>query len=154
MSQGCNKVEQLFADQKKIVQEHLDRRLENQAQREAKQRACRRFKDSLFFPELFEPQDEIPRSHEGTCRWIFGPPKVRGSQSPEDTVNEKLGDSDDKSLQDHSGDSLENYNCENQDDNDDKSQDENDDDSFDSESRTSKWSDFVVWLKNGKDTYW
>jgi hypothetical protein len=82
LSQGRNTVAQLLADQTVIIQKHIDRRLDDQAHKEAMERAQQQFKDSLFFPEIFARQDDIPKSHEGTCRWIFNSPQtVSGNNS-------------------------------------------------------------------------
>jgi len=82
LSQGRNTVAQLLADQTVVIQEHIDRRFDDQAYEEAMQRAQQQFKDSLFFPEIFARQDDIPKSHEGTCRWIFNSPQtVSGNNS-------------------------------------------------------------------------
>ena len=77
LDQGRGTVVQLLADQTVTIQEHVDRRFDDQACEEAMQRAQQQFKDSLFFPEIFARQDDVPKSHEGTCRWIFdSPPAV------------------------------------------------------------------------------
>jgi len=82
LSQGRNTVAQLLADQTVVIQKHIDRRLDDQAYKEAMERAQQQFKDSLFFPEIFARQDDIPKSHEGTCRWIFNSPQtVSGNNS-------------------------------------------------------------------------
>lgn len=73
LSQGRNTVAQLFSEQTIALREHIDRRFEDQAQRDAFEKAKQQFKESLFFPEIFARQDNITRSHEGTCRWIFWP---------------------------------------------------------------------------------
>lgn len=79
LSQGCNTVAQLLTDQTVIIQEHIDRRFDDQAYVETIQRAQQQFKDSLFFPEIFARQDDIAKSHEGTCRWIFDSPQAISS---------------------------------------------------------------------------
>lgn len=84
LSQGFSTVEQLLTNQTLEVRQHIDRRFNEQVHEEALQRAEQRFKDSLFFPEMFARQDDIPKSHEGTCHWIFGPnypESQRGSES-------------------------------------------------------------------------
>ena len=77
LSQGRDTVAKLLADQTLAIREHVDRRFNNQAYRDSVRRTQQQFKDSLFFPEIFARQDDISRSHEGTCRWIFGPPKIK-----------------------------------------------------------------------------
>lgn len=77
LAEGRNIVKQLLSDQTGIIKGHIDHQFENQAQREAKQRLRREFKENLFFPEIFARRDDIPRSHEGTCRWILKPLEQR-----------------------------------------------------------------------------
>jgi len=79
LRQGRNTVTQLFADQTVVIQEHIDRRFDDQAYKGAMQRAQQQFKDSLFYPEIFARQDDIPKSHEGTCHWIFDSPQAVAS---------------------------------------------------------------------------
>ena len=73
LSQGRNTFQQLLADQTLLIQKHVDRRLDAKANEEEVLKSQQRFKDSLFFPEIFARQEDISRSHEGTCKWIFGP---------------------------------------------------------------------------------
>ncbi|KAL8939359.1 MAG: hypothetical protein Q9216_003398 [Gyalolechia sp. 2 TL-2023] len=89
LSEGRNTYEQLLATHTTVIQEHIDRRFDAKAHEEAMLRAQQQFKDSLFYPEIFARQDDVARSHEGTCRWIFGPPKADDdiqSDSPSSTV--------------------------------------------------------------------
>lgn len=79
LREGRNTVAQLLADQTVIIQEHVDRRFDDQAYKGAMQRAQQQFKDSLFYPEMFARQDDIPKSHEGTCHWIFKSPQAISS---------------------------------------------------------------------------
>jgi len=79
LSQGRNTVAQLLADQTVIIQGHIDRRFDDQAFKKALQIARQRFKDSLFFPEISARQDDIPKSHERTCHWIFDSPRAISS---------------------------------------------------------------------------
>jgi len=79
LRQGRNTVAQLLADQTVIIQEHVDRRFHDQAYKGAMQRAQQQFKDSLFYSEIFARQDDIPKSHEGTCHWIFDSPQAVAS---------------------------------------------------------------------------
>ena len=71
LDQGRNTVAQILADHSLGIREHLDRRLNENAQADQKSKAHARFKDSLFYPEIYSRQDDIPSAHEGTCRWIF-----------------------------------------------------------------------------------
>ena len=73
LTEGRNTYEQLLATHITVINEHIDRRFDNNAHEEAKLRSWQQFKDSLFFPEINARQDDIVMSHEGTCRWIFGP---------------------------------------------------------------------------------
>ena len=74
LSQGRNTFQQLLADQTIVIRNHVDRRLDDKANEEEVLKSQQKFKDSLFFPEIFARQENISRSHEGTCKWIFGPP--------------------------------------------------------------------------------
>lgn len=95
LSQGLNTVTQLLAIQTVPIKQHIDRRFEEQAQSEAIRRVQKQFKDSLFFPEIFARQDDIPKSHEGTCHWIFGSNKVETRGEPRsDFESERDGDSE------------------------------------------------------------
>ncbi|KAL8827522.1 MAG: hypothetical protein Q9191_003134 [Dirinaria sp. TL-2023a] len=76
LSQGFNTVTQLLAIETVPIKQHIDRRFEDQAHSEAIRRVQKQFKDGLFFPEIFARQDDIPKSHEGTCHWIFASNKV------------------------------------------------------------------------------
>lgn len=76
LRKGRNSVAQLLADQTVIIQEHVDRRFDDRAYKEAMQRSQQQFKYSLFYPEIFARQDDIPESHEGTCHWIFKSPQA------------------------------------------------------------------------------
>ncbi|KAI4169210.1 MAG: hypothetical protein LQ343_005872 [Gyalolechia ehrenbergii] len=76
LSEGRNTYEQLLATQTTVLQKHVDRRFNDKTHEEAVLSARQQFKDSLFYPEIFARQDDIARSHEGTCRWIFGPPQA------------------------------------------------------------------------------
>ena len=67
---------QSLTNQTVALRTQLDRRLDNQVHTEAMDRMKQQFKDSLFFPEMFARQDDIPKSHEGTCYWIFDPSQV------------------------------------------------------------------------------
>lgn len=73
LSQEHNAFAQSMTNQTVALRTQLDRRLDNQVHTEAIERMKQRFKDSLFFPEMFARQDDIPKSHEGTCHWIFDP---------------------------------------------------------------------------------
>ncbi|KAL8918399.1 MAG: hypothetical protein Q9208_007369 [Pyrenodesmia sp. 3 TL-2023] len=72
LSEGRNIYEQVLATHTTTIKEHIDRRFHDRAHEEAKLRNWQQFKDSLFYPEITARQDDIARSHEGTCRWIFG----------------------------------------------------------------------------------
>lgn len=73
LSEGRNTYEQLLATHTTVIKEHIDRRFDDNEREEAKLRNWQEFKDSLIYPEIFARQDDIASSHEGTCRWIFGP---------------------------------------------------------------------------------
>ena len=94
LSEGRNTYEQLLdtnlATHTTVVTDHFDRRLDDKAHEEAKLRGWQQFKDSLSFPEINARQDDIAMSHEGTCRWIFGP-----TQAGDET--DSMGESSDAS---------------------------------------------------------
>lgn len=85
LSQGHSTVADLLANQSIVFREHLDRRLNDQARKEAEQRFRGQFKESLFFPEMFSRHDDIPKSHQGTCRWIFSGVEGEGEEPSENT---------------------------------------------------------------------
>ncbi|KAL8874728.1 MAG: hypothetical protein Q9198_006824, partial [Flavoplaca austrocitrina] len=73
LSEGRNTYEQVLASHTTEIKAHIDRRINGKADEEANHRHQRQFRESLFYPEINARQDDIVRSHEGTCRWIFGP---------------------------------------------------------------------------------
>ncbi|KAL8828970.1 MAG: hypothetical protein Q9170_006370 [Blastenia crenularia] len=73
LSEGRDTYEQLLAAQTTLIKEHIDRHFNDKAHQEASLKTQQRFKDSLFCHEIFARQDDVARSHEGTCCWIFGP---------------------------------------------------------------------------------
>lgn len=95
LSQGRNTFQQILAEQTMLVQTHVDRRFEDKANEEEVLRSQQKFKDSLFFPEMFARQENISWSHEGTCKWIFGTPCGADeilSDSEDSIENSDLGD--------------------------------------------------------------
>lgn len=82
LKEGRNTFEQLLADQTMTLQKHADRRIDDQADEVAIQRAQQQFRDSLIFPEISKRQEEITNSHAGTCRWIFDSPRSRDRDQP------------------------------------------------------------------------
>ena len=145
LSQGHNTVVQLLSEQTVALREHIDRRFDDQAQRDAIEKAKQQFKDSLFFPEIFERQDNITRSHEGTCRWIFGPPKAEPGQYP-DYLESDLStySEDDDGDGEYDRQSVES----------DYSYRPSSEDLTESMTATPRWPDFTLWLLNGGDVYW
>ena len=123
LSQGHKAFDQSLTNQTMVLRTQLD----NQAHTQAIERMKQQFKDSLFFPEIFARQDDIPRSHEGTCRWIFGPPQVKSS-------DDSNGSSSDSSS--------------------DGSSDSSDGKDSSREVRAPPWDDFTTWLGNDEDIYW
>lgn len=95
LTEGRNTYEQLLAThlatQTTVITDHFDRRLDDKAHEEAKLGRWQQFKDSLSFPDIKARQDDIVMSHEGTCRWIFGPTQARDATEP-------MGESSDASL--------------------------------------------------------
>ena len=85
LSQGHRVFAQSLNNQSVALRTQLDRRLDLQEHTQAVEQVRQHFKDSLFFPEMFARQDDIPKSHKGTCHWIFGPSQV----NPSDTSNGK-----------------------------------------------------------------
>ena len=84
LSQGHHAIAQSLNNQTVALQTQLDRRFDQQGHLQTTERVKQQFKDSLFFPEMFARQDDIPKSHEGTCHWIFGPTRVSPSDSSND----------------------------------------------------------------------
>ena len=89
------------------------------------ERMKQQFKESLFFPEMFARQDDIPKSHKGTCHWIFGSSHIRSSDSS--TSSDSFDDSD------GSGSFV---SSDNQD------------------VPLHPWDNFMTWLSNDEDIYW
>lgn len=83
LSEGPNAVQRLLVDQTITIQKHIDRRNDEKANDEAIQRNRQQFRNSLFFPEIFARQESIPKSHKGTCKWIFGMPQTDGQSQPD-----------------------------------------------------------------------
>lgn len=142
LSQGRHTVVQLLSEQTVALREHIDRRFDDQAQRDAIENAKKQLKESLFFPEIFARQDNITRSHEGTCRWIFGRrtvgpgPYSDDSDSASSSYGEADGGEDD-------GQSVES-DCPY------RSSSEGSTEN----STTRPWPDFGQWLVQGGDVYW
>ena len=80
LSEGRNTYEEVLATHTTDIKAHIDRRFNDKADKEAKFRHQQQFKDSLFYPEINARQDNIAISHQGTCRWIFGPTEA-GNES-------------------------------------------------------------------------
>ena len=135
LSQGCNTVTQLIDDQTVVIQQHIDRRFEQQAHSEALQKAQQQFKDSLFYPEIFARQDDIPKSHEGTCRWIFGAHKAESG-------NDSGRENEDgfESQREHDFES--------------KRESESGAESLTGSAGRQPWFDFADWYENGQEPYW
>lgn len=141
LAEGHNTVIRLLSDQAGIIQGHIDRHFDNQAQREAKQRVWRDFKKTLFFPEILARRDNIARSHDGTCRWILRPHEQRSpsnndqeSDDGQESDYDQNSDGDQESDVDHESD----Y----------------DQESVTTELRVPPESNFVEWLKKGEHIYW
>lgn len=142
LSQGRNTVAQLLSEQTVALREHIDRRFDDQAQRDAFEKAKQQFKESLFFVEIFARQDNIARSHEGTCRWIYGPQKVESGRYSDESESGLSAYSEDDDDEEYDGQSVES------------------DYSYQSEGSmisirvTPKWPDFAQWLAKGGNVYW
>ncbi|KAL8752006.1 MAG: hypothetical protein Q9184_005877 [Pyrenodesmia sp. 2 TL-2023] len=148
LSEGRNTYEQVLATHTTVIKDHIDRRLNDRADEEAKLRNWQQFRDSLFYPEINARQEDIARSHEGTCRWIFGPPQARNeTQSIGGDSNASFQHSDMEETRaqpwSNSKDSLELYsNASSQ-------------HSDMEETRAQPWSNFENWLEgDSKDPYW
>lgn len=94
LSKGLNTVQGLLAEHTVAIQTHVDYRISDLKKKEAKQRALQVFKDSLFFPEIFARQENIAKSHEGTCHWIFGTPRSGSESSSASDPDNDTVDSD------------------------------------------------------------
>ncbi|KAG7008695.1 hypothetical protein G7Y79_00004g012790 [Physcia stellaris] len=143
LSQGRNTVVQLLSEQTVALRDHIDRRFDDQAQRDAIENAKKQFKESLFFPEIFARQDNITRSHEGTCRWIFGTPKTKPGRYSVDFESNSSANSEDDD-DDYDGQRVDS------------------DEPYGSGSEGSeeimrvipRWSSFAQWLLKGEVAYW
>ena len=133
LSQGRNTFQQLLAGQTIVIQNHVDRRLDAKANEEEALKSQQKFKDSLFFPEIFARQEDISRSHEGTCKWIFGPP-CDGDESHSDSeTDSESSDSENGSGSSDSEDEYDHWH----------------------ETRAQPWSSFKNWLEgDSNDPYW
>lgn len=67
--------EQPLATQYTSLKEPTDHRLKVKANEEATLHFRHQFTESLAYPEIFARGESIVRAHDGTCRWIFGPPR-------------------------------------------------------------------------------
>ena len=126
MTQGHRTFAQLMADNQQAVIDHVDRSLASHAQLSRDSEARRKFKDSLFFPEILARQEQISDAHLGTCRWIFcaadsNPGGLQGEGRTDISSNEELAQRIDWRADDE---------------------------------RLPRWSNFVDWLENGEGVYW
>ena len=62
---------QLLTDRSQLIPGYDDPQLKGRLPTEQVFVLQQRFKDSLFFPEIFSRRDEIHVAHEGTCQWVF-----------------------------------------------------------------------------------
>lgn len=69
--QGRIESQHLLTGQRQMIQEHDSPRLNDDLRTEQGLILQQRFKDSLFFPEIYSRRDEIHMAHEGTCQWVF-----------------------------------------------------------------------------------
>ncbi|KAL9035737.1 MAG: hypothetical protein Q9180_004696, partial [Flavoplaca navasiana] len=95
LSEGRNTYEQVLAAHATDIKAHIDRRFSQKAHEEAKLRYQQRFKESLFYPEINARRDDIVRSHEGTCRWIFGPAQASNETEPKGTGSDTVPENND-----------------------------------------------------------
>ncbi|KAL8885000.1 MAG: hypothetical protein Q9215_007073 [Flavoplaca cf. flavocitrina] len=101
LSEGRNTYEQVLATHNIDIKAHIDRRFNDKADKEAKLRYWQQFKDSLFYTEINARQDNIASSHEGTCRWIFGPAQAGNETESEGTDSDTTSqDSDVEEIRD------------------------------------------------------
>ena len=82
---------------------------------------------------MFARQDDIPKSHEGTCCWIFG----RIYPKCESGAGSNSGSNFD--IESHAGGDVE-IDCEVE--------------SLAESTMSRPWFDFTDWLEKGEDTYW
>lgn len=71
LDQGHDTVTKLLADQRSEIRKHIDRRFDDHALLDQELKARVQFKETLFFPELYSRQENIPVAYEGTCQWIL-----------------------------------------------------------------------------------
>ncbi|KAL8915858.1 MAG: hypothetical protein Q9208_008820 [Pyrenodesmia sp. 3 TL-2023] len=79
IERGLFTTERLLAEQTVQIQDHFDRRFDERERGIEIDQARERFQSSLFFPDIEAREDEIVEAFEGTCKWIFDPPMVEGS---------------------------------------------------------------------------
>ncbi|KAL8893610.1 MAG: hypothetical protein Q9192_005099 [Flavoplaca navasiana] len=143
LSEGRNTYEQVLATHTTDIKEHIDRRFSQKADEEAKLRYQQQFRDSLFYPEINARQDDIARSHEGTCRWIFGPPQAGNEIELEGTGSDTVSEDSDPIQADNESESVE------------TDFDTTSQDSDVEEIRDQPWSDFKDWLEgDSNEPYW
>ena len=68
---GQTAMTQTVINEGQSIRDHFDRRHDTLAQVNREVEVQQRFKNSLFFPEIFERGEGICVAHQGTCRWIF-----------------------------------------------------------------------------------
>ena len=156
MSQGHTTVAQLLKNQSQALHDHIDRRFDDHAQTSYDLRTQQQVKESLFFPEMFARQEQIPKAHQGTCRWIFHPPISDKSKDP---VLKEIGDSDNGVDEGHEGIVVEDlvptsrWGSKGSNDFDDENADHYRERSIDDTS-SHPWSNFISWLECGERVYW
>ncbi|KAL8893373.1 MAG: hypothetical protein Q9192_005333 [Flavoplaca navasiana] len=142
LSEGRNTYEQLLATHTTDIKAHIDRRFNDKADEDAKLRHQQQFKESLSYGEINARQDNIAISHEGTCRWIFGPRQAGKETESEGTGSDALSEDSNPTQADNESESVGT-------DSDTTSQDS------DVEIRDQPWSNFKDWLEgDSNDPYW
>lgn len=72
-SRGWNESQRLLTGRRQMIQGPDSPPLNDVMRTEQDLIIQQRFKDSLFFPEIYSRRDEIHTAHEGTCQWVFKP---------------------------------------------------------------------------------
>ncbi|KAL8877344.1 MAG: hypothetical protein Q9198_004623 [Flavoplaca austrocitrina] len=143
LSEGRVTYEQVLATHTTDIKAHIDRRFIDKADEEVKRRHQQQFKDSLFYDEINARQDNIAISHEGTCRWIFGPPQAGNETESEGTGSDTLSEDSDPIEADNKSESVGTI------------FDTTSQDSGVEEIRDQPWSNFKDWLEgDSNDPYW
>lgn len=143
LSEGRVMYEHVLATHTLDIKAHIDRRYNEKADEEAKLKHRQQFKKSLFYDEINARQDNIAISHEGTCRWIFGPTQAGNESVSDGTGSDTASEYSDPIRADDESESVG------------IDRDTFSEDSDVEEIRDQPWSNFKDWLEgDSNDPYW